>query len=50
MPSVVGRVETVGEAIRLTIAGSAGLLARGAARPRLAVAESGAVGDEEMGR
>ncbi len=47
---VFGQVETLVEAIRLTVGGSAGIMACGAARLGLAVAVCGAVGDDEMGR
>jgi sugar/nucleoside kinase (ribokinase family) len=47
---VFGQVETMVEAIRLTIGGSAGIMACGAARLGLSVAACGAVGDDEMGR
>ena len=45
-----GQVETLVEAIRLTVGGSAGIMACGAARLGLAVAACGAVGDDELGR
>ena len=47
---VFGQVETLVQGIRLTIGGSAGIMACGAARLGLSVAACGAVGDDEMGR
>lgn len=45
-----GQVETLVEAIRLTVGGSAGIMACGAARLGLLVAACGVVGEDEMGR
>jgi sugar/nucleoside kinase (ribokinase family) len=47
---VFGQVETLVEGIRLTIGGSAGIMAAGASRLGLKVAACGVVGDDELGR
>ena len=47
---VFGQVETLVGAIRLTIGGSAGIMACGAARLGLSVAVCGVIGDDELGR
>ena len=47
---VFGQVETLVGAIRLTIGGSAGIMACGAARLGLSVAACGVVGQDELGR
>jgi len=47
---VFGQVETLVEAIRLTVGGSAGIMACGAARLGLSVAACGVVGEDEFGR
>ena len=47
---VFGQVETLVEGIRLTIGGSAGIMACGAARLGLSVTTCGVVGDDELGR
>lgn len=47
---VFGQVETLVGAIRLTVGGSAGIMACGAARLGLSVAVCGVVGDDELGR
>ncbi len=47
---VFGQVETLVEGIRLTIGGSASIMACGASRLGLAVAVCGVLGDDELGR
>jgi sugar/nucleoside kinase (ribokinase family) len=50
MAPVFGQVETLVEGIRLTIGGSAGIMACGVARLGLSVAVCGVVGDDDLGR
>ncbi len=47
---VFGQVETLVEAIHLTVGGSAGIMACGVSRLGLSVAACGAVGDDDLGR
>ena len=49
MAPVFGQVETIVEAIHLTVGGSAGIMACALARLGLSVAACGAVGDDDLG-
>ena len=50
MAPAFGQVETLVEGIRLTIGGSAGIMACGVARLGLSVTACGVVGDDDLGR